>query len=336
MVDGIAYAQQYAENNHSILLSIADTTLGYPITAVKDYTKKVSALCITIATHNTLPVPHDLYMGSVSNTGISLPRSTKILPLICNQRIVDEHYGATELTEGMLSFTQLYVIPLYLREIRPATMDTPEIDGDTPIALSATKIKIYAQEKELIETVTMYAEIDVEMVQKAIQLIKECHGQDKRMTSEPFYLHPIAVAQILLHHTQDQDTLIAALLHDTVEDTLLSLAQIGGMFNEIVQRIVDGVTHLESNMQTYKRVTLSAHENIQKLLGVDDDRILYVKLADRLYNMRTIEGHAQVSKQKKIATETLQFFVPIARYLKLHAIEKELQQLASQVMSKPS
>ena len=270
-------------------------------------------------------------MGAVSNTGLSLPRSTAILPLIRNQRIVDEHYGATELIEDVLSFTQIYVIPLRLREVRPATMDAPEIDVDVTIAPSDTSI----YEEEMLETLKMHPEIDMETVKEAIQLIKKCHGNNKRKSGEPFYSHPIAVAQILLNYTEDQDTIIAALLHDTVEDTSLSLAQIGGMFNEAVQHIVDGVTHLESNMKTQKRVSLSSHEKIQKLLGVDDNRVLYVKLADRLHNMRTIEGHKQVSKQKKIAEETLQFFVPIARYLKLHPLEKELQQLAFQVMSKP-
>ncbi|HAN49775.1 MAG TPA: hypothetical protein DCQ08_02005 [Amoebophilaceae bacterium] len=105
-------------------------------------------------------------------------------------------------------------------------------------------------------------------------------------------------------------------------------------FNDSVQHIVDGVTHLESNIKTQKRVSLSSHENIQKLLGVEDNRVLYVKLADRLHNMRTIEGHQSLAKQKKIAEETLQFFVPIARYLKLQPIEKELQQLASEVLNK--
>ena len=212
-------------------------------------------------------------------------------------------------------------------------MDAPEISIDTTIAPSNTSV--YEQEEKILKTLKMHPEIDIETVKKAIQLIKECHGQNKRKSGEPFYSHPIAVAQILSNYTKDQDTVIAALLHDTVEDTSLSLAQIGGMFNEAVQHIVDGVTHLESNIKTQKRVSLSSHENIQKLLGVDDDRVLYVKLADRLHNMRTIEGHKQVSKQKKIAEETLQFFVPIARYLKLHPIEKELQQLAFQVMSKP-
>jgi (p)ppGpp synthase/HD superfamily hydrolase len=272
-------------------------------------------------------------MGVVINTGLNLSKLTTKLPLIRNQRIVEEHYGTTEFAEDAQGCTQIYIIPLRLREVRPPTMDLPKIDVDASVASSNTNV--YRQESDLLKTLKMYPEVDIATVKKAIQLIKEYHAGVKRKSGEPFYLHPIAVAQILLHYTQDQATIIAALLHDTVEDTTLSLVQIGGMFDEAVQYIVDGVTHLESYIKTQKRVVLSAHENIQKLLDVKDNRVLYVKLADRLHNMRTIEGHTSIEKQKKIAEETLLFFVPIARYLQLHAIEKELQKIVSQVMRKP-
>ncbi|MCU0318258.1 MAG: HD domain-containing protein [Amoebophilaceae bacterium] len=333
LVDGMSYAQQYAQDTQPIFLSISDTTLGYPITTIQGYIKKVEALHITITSHHTRSIPLDLYMGEVTNTGLNVSKLNTILPLARNQRIVEEHYGATEFVEDTQGDTQIYIIPLRLREVRPATMDLPAMDISTSIA--SLRTRGHRQELEMLEMLKMYPEIDMATVKKAIQLIKEHHAGVKRKSGEPFYLHPIAVAQILLHYTQDQDTIIAALLHDTVEDTPLSLAQIGGMFNESVQHIVDGVTHLESNVKTQKRVSLSAHENIQKLLDVNDNRVLYVKLADRLHNMRTIEGHTSVDKQKKIASETLQFFVPIARYLRLHPLEKELKQLASQVMHKP-
>jgi Na+/proline symporter len=332
LVDGMGYAQQRVQDDtQPIFLSISDTTLGYPITAIQGYIKKVEALHITITSQNTRLMPLDLYMGEVTNTGLNISKLTTMLPLAHNQRIVEEHYGATEFVEDTQGDTQIYIIPLRLRDVRPETMDLPAMVSGISIASSNTSD--HRQESEMLQTLKMCPEVDMATVEKAIQLIKAYHAGVKRKSGEPFYLHPIAVAQILLSYTKDQDAIIAALLHDTVEDTALSLAQIGGMFNETVQHIVDGVTHLESNMKTHKRVSLSAHENIQKLLGVDDNRVLYVKLADRLHNMRTIAGHTSIDKQKKIAEETLQFFVPIARYLKLHPIEKELQQLASRVMS---
>lgn len=85
---------------------------------------------------------------------------------------------------------------------------------------------------------------------KAIRLIKQYHGAVKRKSGEPFYLHPIVVAQIVRDYTQDEDTTISALLHDLVEDAEVSLVQIGLMFNPTVQRIVDGMIHLASNLKT--------------------------------------------------------------------------------------
>ena len=330
LVDGLDYAQQYAQDQQPILLGIADTALGYPITVVPGYTKKVAALCITITTQGTLPIPQELYMGTVSNPGWNLLKANIALPNIQNARILEEHYGAVEFLENKYECTQIYVVPLHLREVRPETMDAPGMDINTPIAFYDTTV--HPQETEILKTIAMYPAIDIDMVRKAIQLIKKYHSGVKRKSGEPFYLHPVAVVQILLRYTKDQDTIIAALLHDTVEDTPLSLSQIGGLFNETVQRLVDGVTHLESNIKTHKRIQLSTHENVLQLLEVKDERIIYVKLADRLHNMRTIEGHSSLAKQKKIAEETLHFFVPIARHVGLHAISEELQQLSSKVL----
>ena len=330
VIDGLDYAQKYAQDQQPILLVVADTTLGYPITAIPGYTKKIAALCIAMTTKKTLPTPLSLYVGAVSNPGLNLLKANKALPIIQNERIVEEHYGAVEFSENKYECTQIYVVPLHLREVRPETMDAPDMDINTPMAFHNTIV--HPQEAEILKTIAMYSAIDMEMVKKAIKLIKTYHSGVKRKSGEPFYLHPIAVAQILLQYTKDQDTIIAALLHDTVEDTSLSLSQIGGLFNETVQSLVDGVTHLESDMKTHKRIQLSTHENVLQLLEVEDERILHVKLADRLHNMRTIEGHSSLAKQKKIAEETLHFFVPIARNVGLHAISEELQQLSSKVL----
>jgi (p)ppGpp synthase/HD superfamily hydrolase len=112
------------------------------------------------------------------------------------------------------------------------------------------------------------------------------------------------------------------------------LAQVSLSFNPVVKTIVDGVTHLDSSLQHFKRIQLSSYENIQQLLEVKDDRILYVKLADRLHNMRTIAGHPSLDKQKKIAEETLQFFVPMAKGLGLMPIAEELKERCLVVLNR--
>ncbi|MFM2428618.1 MAG: hypothetical protein RL012_502 [Bacteroidota bacterium] len=327
LVDSLYYAQQHKQENMPILLSIEETSLGYPISAIQDHVKEVSALCFIITTASTLPTPSTLYMVSVDRAAIRLPKDATELPITHNQQIVEAHYGTSEFIESERGITQMYVIPVRVREVRPQTMDL----------LSATEIMsdtaVYPEEVAFVKVVTEKTQVDMAMLQKALQLIKKHHAGVKRKSGEPFYLHPIAVAKILLEYTQEEDTIIAALLHDTVEDTSLSLAQVALIFNPVVTTIVDGVTHLDSNLKNFKRIQLSAHENIQQLLEVKDERILYVKLADRLHNMRTIEGHSSLANQQRIAKETLQFFVPMAKSIGLVPIAEELKRRSFAVLN---
>jgi (p)ppGpp synthase/HD superfamily hydrolase len=267
-------------------------------------------------------------MVSVDRAAIRLPKDSTELPITHNQQIVDAHYGTSEFIESEHSMTQIYVIPVRVREVCPQTMDllsTTAVLSETPI---------YPEEEALVKEVQERTQVDMAMLRQALQLIKQYHAGVKRKSGEPFYLHPIAVAHILLDYTRDQDTIIAALLHDTVEDTSLSLNQVALSFNTIVKNIVDGVTHLDSWIKSFKRIQLTVHENIQQLLETKDQRVFYVKLADRLHNMRTIEGHPSLGKQKKIAEETLQFFVPMARSLGLSPIAEELHKRCFEVLNR--
>jgi (p)ppGpp synthase/HD superfamily hydrolase len=173
--------------------------------------------------------------------------------------------------------------------------------------------------------------IDLKAINKALDVIKRYHAGVKRKSGEPFFAHPINVALILLEYCQDPDAVIAALLHDTVEDTGLSLIQIKIMFGETVAFLVQKVTNLEENR---KRLMLEDHENIARLINYEDKRTAYVKLADRMHNMRTISGHSSLAKQKHIASETLNFFVPLAKSLELKAVSEELERLSLEVLKK--
>lgn len=325
LVDGLYYAQQQKQEGRPILFRIQEASLGYPITAIQDHIKEVDALCFIITTANTLPTPSTVYMVSVDRATIHLPKNAQELPITRNQQIVEAHYGTSEFIESTQGITQIYVVPVHVREVRPQTMDLLSTAEAMPDTIS------YPEEKVFIKEAENKTKIDRALLQKALQLIRQYHAGVKRKSGEPFYLHPIAVAHILLDYTKDPDTILAALLHDTVEDTRLSLTQISLNFNEAVKNIVDGVTHLDSNL---KKIQLSTHENIQQLLEARDKRVLYVKLADRLHNMRTIEGHSALGKQKKIAEETLQFFVPMAKRLGIKPIAEELQKLSLAVLNR--
>ena len=174
----------------------------------------------------------------------------------------------------------------------------------------------------------------MKLVHKALRLIKKYHGPVKRKSGEPFYLHPVMVAKIVASFTPEVDVIVAALLHDIVEDTAVPLAQIELMFNAKISEIVDGATHLDNLSDIIYRLQLEDHENLNQLLEAEDERVLYVKLADRIHNMRTIQFHSSIAKQKKIAGETLSFYVPVAKCLGLEKVAEELKTMSTQVMDK--
>jgi (p)ppGpp synthase/HD superfamily hydrolase len=246
--------------------------------------------------------------------------------LVENARIVDAHYGYADLTQLN---THLYVLPVNVREVRGKVMELLR----APVVADPEELKhplALQLEKELLDTIKN-EKIDANVVIKALNIIKKYHAGVKRKSGEPFFTHPIQVALILLEYCKDQNAVVAALLHDTVEDTGLSLIQIKTMFGERVAFIVNKVTNLEDNL---RRISLQDHENISRLMDYQDERAAFVKLADRLHNMRTISGHSSLAKQKHIANETLLFFVPLAEKLGLTSIASELKEISLKVLSK--
>jgi len=329
LVNALLYAQKHNSLQQPVFVDIQETTLGYPIPSVKDYIKEVPALCITVSYRRTLPQPKKLYMGAIGNTAYQVPQAIEDLPLLDNQHIADAHYGAVELIKkNDESLTQVYVIPIHLREVRPSMMDLPQMETGGLVGGSSA---VLPEETALLKKLQEETDVDMELAEKAIMYIKEYHGSAKRKTGEPFYLHPIAAAEIVLDYTDDQAAILATLLHDTVEDTPLTLAEIGVVFGPEVAAIVNKVTHLDGQ---FRKISMDTQENILQLLEEADMRVLQVKLADRTHNMRTISGHASLEKQKSIAEETLRFFVPMARQLGLKQLEEELQELIAAVMQK--
>lgn len=328
LVNAWLHTQQHNTPQKPVFMSIQKTTLGYPIPSIKNYIKEVPALCMTISVDDVLSAPKKLYMGAVGNTTLHVPQEMKDLPLLDNQRIIDAHYGVVEfLQENSSPLTQVYVIPVQLRDVRPSMMDLPQMEIDN---IAPEYRIILPEETSLLKRLKEETYVSMELAEQAIMYIKKYHGPTQRKTGEPFYLHPIAATNILLNYADDQSAVLATLLHDTVEDTPLTLSEIGVVFGPDVATIVNKVTHLDGQ---FRRILMDKQENVRQLLDEVDIRVLQVKLADRLHNMRTLRGHAP-SKQKKIAEETLDFFVPIANHLGLRQIEEELQELITTVIKK--
>ncbi|GAB7080178.1 bifunctional (p)ppGpp synthetase/guanosine-3',5'-bis(diphosphate) 3'-pyrophosphohydrolase [Megalodesulfovibrio paquesii] len=165
------------------------------------------------------------------------------------------------------------------------------------------------------------------LIQKAYVYSAAAHQGQVRASGEPYLLHPLEVANILAEMKLDEATIAAGLLHDTVEDTLATIEEIDSLFGEEVADIVDGVTKLAKLAFDSKEQAQA--ESLRKMIMAmaEDMRVLIVKLADRLHNMRTLE-HMPPEKRQRIAQETMDIYAPLANRLGLHRIKVELEDLA--------
>ncbi len=186
--------------------------------------------------------------------------------------------------------------------------------------------------KDLFAIVSEHAEdsaveVDRLRVQEAFVFACEHHADQRRKSGEDFIVHPVGVARICAGMRLDTETLCAALLHDTVEDTSASIEEVSERFGEEIAQIVDGVTKLTGI--TFQSRDEAQAENYRKMMVAmaTDARVILIKLADRLHNMRTIDA---MSKQKQMekARETLEIYAPLAHRLGIHAIKWELEDLA--------
>ncbi len=177
-----------------------------------------------------------------------------------------------------------------------------------------------------------YDEVLILELLHAIEFAEDAHTGQKRKSGEPYIIHPLAVAGILCEWGMDIDTVIAGVLHDTVEDTPVTLEQIETYFGHDVAFLVDGVTKVSqarAGMRSLDTYLPGTKDNLSKLMiSVGKDvRVIIIKLADRLHNMRTLE-HMPRDKQKKIARETMEVFAPLADRLNMGRVRVQLEELS--------
>ena len=182
---------------------------------------------------------------------------------------------------------------------------------------------------ELTEKVLGYdPKADVGLIDAAYVLAMQAHGDQRRDNGDPYITHPLAVADILAGYRLDTGSIVTALLHDTVEDTGLKLSDVEGRFGKTIAGLVDGVTKLTKLELKVGRDKQA--ENFRKLvLAMSQDiRVLMVKLADRLHNMRTLHFVTSVERRQRIARETMEIYAPLAERIGMDAVKTELQNLA--------
>ncbi len=202
-----------------------------------------------------------------------------------------------------------------------------------PDTASAREIAHITQADDLISLVSVYNPgTDVARIRAAYDFGERMHEGQFRHSGEPYFSHPVAVAGILAQMRLDDDTIITALLHDTVEDTRARYSDIAGQFGDEIARLVDGVTKL-TNLQLASSETKQA-ENFRKLFMAmsEDLRVILVKLADRLHNMRTIR-HQRPDKQVQKSRETMDIYAPLAGRMGMQWMRDELEDLAFQVLN---
>ncbi|HZF43340.1 MAG TPA: bifunctional (p)ppGpp synthetase/guanosine-3',5'-bis(diphosphate) 3'-pyrophosphohydrolase [Sphingomonadaceae bacterium] len=186
---------------------------------------------------------------------------------------------------------------------------------------------------ELVDRIKAYdPDADEALINRAYVFSMKAHGTQKRASGDPYFSHPIEVAGILTELELDQETIVTGILHDTIEDTVATHEEIERLFGPSIARLVDGVTKLSRvEAQTENE---RAAENLRKfLLALSDDiRVLLVKLADRLHNMRTLHHVPSEEKRRRIARETMDIYAPLAERIGMYELMKEMQTLAFKVL----
>ncbi|MDY5541911.1 MAG: bifunctional (p)ppGpp synthetase/guanosine-3',5'-bis(diphosphate) 3'-pyrophosphohydrolase [Lachnospiraceae bacterium] len=183
--------------------------------------------------------------------------------------------------------------------------------------------------QELIASVKKYhPSTDITMIEKAYRIARDAHKDQRRKSGEPYIIHPLCVAIILADLELDKETIVAGLLHDVVEDTVMTSEEIRREFSDEVELLVDGVTKLGQLSYSHDKVEVQA-ENLRKmfLAMAKDIRVILIKLADRLHNMRTLK-YMTPEKQKEKARETMDIYAPIAQRLGISKIKVELDDLS--------
>src|ERR1700726_4887742 len=217
------------------------------------------------------------------------------------------------------------------RDARPSAVLVRGVNASSPAAGDnprRTAKSPMMRQYDLLDRVRRYnPNTDEALLNRAYVYAMKAHGEQTRASGDPYFSHPLEVAAILTDLKLDDATIVAALLHDTIEDTEATRAEIDHIFGHEIGALVEGLTKLK-RLELVSREAKQA-ENLRKLLlaDADDVRVLLIKLADRLHNMRTLEFVPPASRQR-IAEETLDIYAPLSGRMGMQEMREELEDLS--------
>lgn len=225
---------------------------------------------------------------------------------------------------------QSYYVPILVAMRSAAPL--PTVDRRDVIRIAPDSEEIVAVERLLQTLPDDFREKEYALIVRAYMLASFAHHEQHRESGEPYILHPIAVAQILSDWHMDSECLVAGILHDVAEDSAFNIDYIREQFGEVIAKLVDGVTKLKRIHELGVARSNSANQKAESLRKmfiamVDDVRVVLIKLADRLHNMRTLGGQKE-HKRRRIARETLEIYAPLANRLGIWPIKSELEDLS--------
>lgn len=314
--------------DHMVTLTLADTLLRYDYAhTIPSGEKTLTLPAVAFVISTDASIQHVAHIYDITHDGsyIHLPKSENQLYQAESREIVQAHGGYATITETKSVLTYCYVLPVTGQKVMRFKTYDPTV---LSCKISETAESL-AQEKELVTLLTMETKLTKEMIIKTIHFIKNAHGLVTRKSGAPYYTHPMAVTKILLEVTKDPATILAGLLHDVVEDTLTPLTQIELMYGPEVAYIVDMVTHYNTRGYRWK---LDDQTNKNLLEQCKDIRVVQVKLADRLHNVRTLHFRKLVD-QKRIAKETITFYVPWGKKNKISNWVLEMNDICKNILN---
>jgi hypothetical protein len=327
-----------------LILSIFDTKIFYQSEEEEEsknlFTRTINGICIVLGElefDKNDDLIKNIYVKKLTDLETILPPNIYDINLIDIERGIDSHYGILENHSNQDYMNWICVIPVDVYEIRPEPLDLSE-----PIDAKYNWPAAVQLEKKFLEKLKKnYNFLNFEKIEYAISIIKKYHFHQTRKSGEPYYMHPISVADIVVDIIQEnnnfvenfilnniEELIISSLLHDILEDTSYSKKALTKNFGIKVRDIVLALTKID---QSSRIAMLSNSQSFQNLIE-KEPLSLFIKLADRLHNMITLDGHPSIEKRKKVAQETLDFFIKPAEKYGLKNLERELKKRSNHVL----